>query len=250
MQDLFKRWRHRVANAGYQIAINPNANHEVTVHMVWRWDWVLKRDSKDDDLLGATCADGAEFSFTLPLKQHTSIELSHECANARNLEKLATLAVNHLTASPRFRQIATTDEAVKEQAPPAITVSSATPVFAAPSLNAAPSGRPRPTGGLETSGKLGSTPTQPAAYAVIVGVQTYQDGLPASEGAASDAESFRGLVKKSLGIPDSQVRSLIDDSATKANVERALDWARNSVPRGGRIYFYFAGHGAPDPAGA
>jgi uncharacterized caspase-like protein len=42
---------------------------------------------------------------------------------------------------------------------------------------------------------------------------------------------------------------VLDEQATRGGIARALDWAKSSTPAGGRIYFYFSGHGAPDAAG-
>src|SRR5262249_22960742 len=86
---------------------------------------------------------------------------------------------------------------------------------------------------------------QPTAYAVIVGIERY-DGLPAPTGARADALRFAEMARRSLGIPESQIRVAIDEKATKASIERNLEWARTNVPPGGRLYFYYSGHGAPD----
>jgi hypothetical protein len=230
-----------LVSAGYHIAIDTNVKHEITLRTEW-FGW-----KTDISRFWEHCAGVAKFNFSLPLKQSALVQISEACP--WNLDEVAKLVVNQLTSSPRFRQVATTNESVQNPPSPAAISQSTTPtpVSTNPSLNAETLGPPRSIGGSETLANPISAPIQPGAYAVIVGVQTYQDGLPASEGATADAESFKRLAKETLGIPDSQVRFLIEGSATKANVERALDWARNSVSKGGRIYFYFAGHGAPDP---
>ncbi len=86
---------------------------------------------------------------------------------------------------------------------------------------------------------------QPGAFAVIIGIEHY-DGLPSPVGAAADAQAFARVVHQTLGVPDDHVKVLIDAKATKAAIERAIEWARTSVKKGGRLYFYYSGHGAPD----
>jgi uncharacterized caspase-like protein len=89
---------------------------------------------------------------------------------------------------------------------------------------------------------------QSTAYAIVVGVEKYSDGLPSPTGARSDAERFAAFVQTSLGIPHDRVELVLDERATRSGVERSLEWARQNVPAGGRVYFYFSGHGAPDPS--
>jgi hypothetical protein len=86
---------------------------------------------------------------------------------------------------------------------------------------------------------------QPTAYALVVGVERYRDLSP-PVGARSDAQRFAQLAAITLGVPERNVKVLLDDRATRADVEKALAWLKTNVPTGGRIYFYFAGHGAPD----
>src|SRR5208283_1005147 len=40
----------------------------------------------------------------------------------------------------------------------------------------------------------------------------------------------------------------VDDHATKNDIEKNLDWLRANVPAGSRVYFFFSGHGSPDPS--
>ncbi len=87
---------------------------------------------------------------------------------------------------------------------------------------------------------------QPTAWALVIGVERYRDVAPA-EGSRSDAEAVAQLFRKSLGIPESHVKVALDDRASRADFEKHLDWLKTSVPPGARVYFYYAGHGAPDP---
>lgn len=87
---------------------------------------------------------------------------------------------------------------------------------------------------------------QSSAYALVIGIETYRD-LPSPTGAAADARRISRLFRKGFGLPDGHVRTLVDDRATRSDVRAAIDWLTSSVPNGGRIYFYYAGHGSPDP---
>lgn len=87
---------------------------------------------------------------------------------------------------------------------------------------------------------------QPSAYAVIFGIERYRD-VPAPDGARHDAEAFARLVQTTLGVPAAHIQVGLDDRATKNDIEKNLDWVRDNVQAGGRVYFFFSGHGAPEP---
>ncbi len=97
------------------------------------------------------------------------------------------------------------------------------------------------------SGWLSGSP-QPTAYALVVGIENYGAEIPPAKGAHSDAAKFAQLAIKSLGVQPAHVQTLFDEHATKGSIESALEWVQTSTPAGGRIYFYFSGHGAPDPS--
>lgn len=86
---------------------------------------------------------------------------------------------------------------------------------------------------------------QPQAYALVIGIEKYRD-VPPPVGARGDAEKFAKLAHSSLGVPEENIRTAYDDRATKGDIEKQLRWLKANVETGGRIYFYFAGHGAPD----
>ena len=103
------------------------------------------------------------------------------------------------------------------------------------------------------SKRASTTPTyvvgspQPAAYALVVGIEHYRDAPPAT-GAALDADRYEALAKQTLGIPASHVHVLRDDRATGGDLDKELRWLGANVPARGRVYFFFSGHGAPDPS--
>ena len=86
---------------------------------------------------------------------------------------------------------------------------------------------------------------QRAACAAIVGIERYRD-LPAATGARADAEHFGDLARTTLGIPATNVRSALDEHATRTDVQQLLAWLSGCVSPGGRAYFFYSGHGSPD----
>lgn len=93
---------------------------------------------------------------------------------------------------------------------------------------------------------ISATP-QPTAFALVVGIEKYRD-VPSPTGARSDAEKFAEMARKTMGIPESHVILALDDRATKSDIEKHLDWLKSNVPAGSRVYFFFSGHGAPEPS--
>lgn len=129
-------------------------------------------------------------------------------------------------------------------------VNRANPPTAAPPQPAAPDAPSSPAqNGSPASGGFVAAAPQPDGYAAIVGIEKYASGLPVPTGARTDAERFAELARTSLGLSSDHVQLVVDGDATKGGIERALEWVRTSVPAGGRAYFYFSGHGAPDAAG-
>ncbi|HVJ90826.1 MAG TPA: caspase family protein, partial [Labilithrix sp.] len=88
---------------------------------------------------------------------------------------------------------------------------------------------------------------QAAAYAVVIGVETYRD-LPRATGARGDATKIAALLRKTLGLREDHVRVAVDDRATRTDIIKHLAWLKQNVKAGGRAYVYFSGHGAPDAA--
>ncbi|MDC0720738.1 caspase family protein [Nannocystis bainbridge] len=113
-----------------------------------------------------------------------------------------------------------------------------------------PSARIKNNGGGGGGGSKGasmvSASPQPTAYALIVGIEKYRDVTPAG-GARSDAEKFAELARVTLGVPEDNIKVLLDDRASRTDIAKQMRWLQANVPSGGRVYFYFSGHGAPEP---
>jgi hypothetical protein len=86
------------------------------------------------------------------------------------------------------------------------------------------------------------------AYAVVVGIQTYQQQLPDADFAAADARLFGKYLTGVLGYPAKDVAVLVDDGASRGDIEKYIErWLPNSVGPDDSVTVYFSGHGAPNP---
>ena len=80
-----------------------------------------------------------------------------------------------------------------------------------------------------------------------MGIERYRD-VPPAEGARTDAQQYLTLASTTLGIPPEQIVQAIGPRATRTDILKQLAWLKSNVPQGGRVYFFFSGHGAPDPS--
>lgn len=78
----------------------------------------------------------------------------------------------------------------------------------------------------------------------IVGIENYEytDNVKYS---AKSAKEFKTVMKKRLGIPEKNVRTLIDRGATSSKIDYRLKEMLRKVKKGDTIYFYYSGHGIP-----
>jgi hypothetical protein len=86
------------------------------------------------------------------------------------------------------------------------------------------------------------------AWAVVVGIESYRESLADASGAAADARAFAQYARKTLNVPEANIKLLIGERASRADMTAALmEWLpRNAVEPGGKVYVFFSGHGAPD----
>jgi len=88
------------------------------------------------------------------------------------------------------------------------------------------------------------------SWAVIIGISKYEyageNGLNDLIYADDDARAFVRILKE-IGWRDSHIRFLINEQATKRNIEIALEsWLTKTGPQD-QIVLFWAGHGFPDP---
>lgn len=86
------------------------------------------------------------------------------------------------------------------------------------------------------------------AIAVVVGIEGYRVDLPPATGAERDATLFADYAEKTLGLSRSNIRLLTSTGATRSSIDALLDeWLAKNVDPEAELFFFFAGHGAPDP---
>jgi hypothetical protein len=80
----------------------------------------------------------------------------------------------------------------------------------------------------------------------VVAVENY-DEADAVTYAKNSAEDFVKVAQKRLGISERNTYSLIDDKATSGSIKDRLDMMLQNVKDGDSVYFYYSGHGIPNP---
>ncbi len=92
----------------------------------------------------------------------------------------------------------------------------------------------------------GHFPERPDDLALVIGIGRYKQ-LPEAQFAERDALAVKAQLL-ALGVPERNLVYLTGDQATEAALEsRIEEWLpKNATPRS-RVYFYYSGHGAPDP---
>jgi uncharacterized caspase-like protein len=148
---------------------------------------------------------------------------------------------DHLLTSPEQEEVSSFIDAGFGQAPESGT-HHRPPSTAAPAIPAAPNAPDVP-----------DVPDVPEAarkmrvWVVVAGVADYRtiDGLNYTD---DDAYRMYAFYKSPEGgsLPDSQIRVLIDEDATRNNVLQAMNDIYSRATSGDAIMFYFSGHGARD----
>jgi hypothetical protein len=102
--------------------------------------------------------------------------------------------------------------------------------------------------GLEL-GTVKSLPAAPARFALVIGVDQYDDTqLSTLGGAANDAEALARALTRFAGFPADQVVVLASNQPaerrpTRGNIMRRLSNMKSLVPRDGLLLVAFSGHG-------
>ncbi len=94
-----------------------------------------------------------------------------------------------------------------------------------------------------------SMPTKPNSYAVVIGIENYRD-IPKVDFAANDARVVYESLTRQMGYPKENVILLINDKATRTDIDKALGrWLQNQADEKSRVFIFYAGHGAPNSKG-
>lgn len=91
--------------------------------------------------------------------------------------------------------------------------------------------------------------TAPTQWALIVGITDYIhfDDVEGGDlpGAQHDARSMRDVLVRRWGVPEENVRLLLNREATRAAIEEGIaGWLTSSARPGDQVTIYFAGHGS------
>jgi len=85
------------------------------------------------------------------------------------------------------------------------------------------------------------------AYAIVIGIESYRQKLPKADYAVADAKIISEYLTKTMGYPEENVITLLNDRALKSDMEKYFDrWLANNVEDNGRVFIYYSGHGAPN----
>lgn len=92
-------------------------------------------------------------------------------------------------------------------------------------------------------------PGTPATYALVIGISDYlhYGDEPGGDlpGAANDATAFRDVLVGRMGVPESNIRVLLDLEATRARIQREMSqWLPSVVRPGDLVWIFYAGHGS------
>ncbi|MDR0747475.1 MAG: caspase family protein [Helicobacteraceae bacterium] len=96
--------------------------------------------------------------------------------------------------------------------------------------------------------KAKQAPIDPKKWLFVVAVEHYDETDDVIY-AKNSAEAFLKAAQKKLGIDDRHTYSFIDDRATASVFDDHLKRFLANVQKGDSIYFYYSGHGIPNPSG-
>ena len=86
------------------------------------------------------------------------------------------------------------------------------------------------------------------AYAVVIGIEHYRQKLPNADFANHDAQTVAEYLTKVMGYPEENVVTLLNEHATNVDLAKYLEkWLPDNVEKGGTVFVYYSGHGAPNP---
>ena len=81
--------------------------------------------------------------------------------------------------------------------------------------------------------------------AVLVGVDRYErPDIPSLKGCVNDVALVRRTLKDVLGVRNEDIRVVVNERATKANILRRLQTTLERAEAGDVVVFYFSGHGS------
>lgn len=80
----------------------------------------------------------------------------------------------------------------------------------------------------------------------IIGIEKYAETDDIAFSTRSAIE-FKKVAQKTLGVTDRNTYMLLDNEATSGRIKNKLQLMLSEIKKGDTIYFYYNGHGIPDP---
>lgn len=93
---------------------------------------------------------------------------------------------------------------------------------------------------------LKHSPIDSKKWLFAISVEKYDEADPVIY-ATNSANSFISVMQKCLGIDERHTYALLNDKATTGGIKAGLERLVQNVQPGDSIYFYYSGHGIPDP---
>ena len=95
------------------------------------------------------------------------------------------------------------------------------------------------------SGKI----TNSKSYAIVIGIEQYRQKLPQATFAARDAQTVTNYLTRTMGYPEENIVTLINEHAAKSDLEKYIEkWLPSNATPDSTIFVYYSGHGAPNPS--
>ncbi len=82
----------------------------------------------------------------------------------------------------------------------------------------------------------------PSLFALLVGIDRYETGVPVLGGCVADVHAVRDLLLRR--VPDADILVLVDEQATRSAVTAAISDHLGQAGPGSSALFWFAGHGS------
>jgi hypothetical protein len=95
--------------------------------------------------------------------------------------------------------------------------------------------------------KMKTVVRRPDRRALLVGINAYPDPAARLEGCVNDVFLVSSLLQE-CGIEADEIRVVLDERATTANILERMHWLLDDVPPGGERVLFYSGHGAQLPA--
>ncbi|PVF91812.1 hypothetical protein CPB86DRAFT_279897 [Serendipita vermifera] len=104
---------------------------------------------------------------------------------------------------------------------------------------------------ISTAGRK-TRPSNPLSlWALVIGINRYASpNVSQLNGAVADSEAVKLYLIEDLGVPEDNIRTLIDEEAIRTDIIKGIRWLieHPSIRRNDPILIFFAGHGGEGPA--